>query len=153
LYPLFAVPEGMVRFNEVERSAPSVGLVGIDSSPVVNPAPSNSSSPVVVPAALVAYVKATLMVCGSEVYVMLVLIGGPKLAFGIPLTVVIVALATESVNVAAAVSPDDWPVAVACNVAPMKSVEKMYQLVSNSPLASATTSHGSNDCWVGSNST
>ena len=38
-----------------------------------------------------------------------------------------------SVNVADAVSWEDSPVAVACNVAPIKSVEKMYQLVSKLP--------------------
>ena len=31
--------------------------------------------------------------------------------------------------------------------------EKIYQLVWISPFSSATTSHGSNDSWVGSNST
>ena len=34
-------------------------------------------------------------------------------------------------------------------MAPRKSSEKMYQLVSNSPFSSATTCHGSNDCWIG----
>ena len=52
-------------------------------------------------------------------------------------------------NVAEAVSWEDSPVAVARNVAPINSSEKMYQLVSNSPFSSATTSHGSNDCWIG----
>ena len=52
-------------------------------------------------------------------------------------------------NVADAVSWEVWPVAVARNVAPLNSSEKMYQLVSNSPFSSATTSHGSNDCWIG----
>jgi hypothetical protein len=58
-----------------------------------------------------------------------------------------------SVNVADAVSWEDWPVAVAWNVAPRKSSEKMYQLVWKLPFSSATTSHGSNDCWMGSVST
>ena len=58
-----------------------------------------------------------------------------------------------SVNVTDAVSWEDSPVAVARNVAPLNSWEKMYQLVSNSPFASATTCHGSNDCWTGSVST
>ena len=40
--------------------------------------------------------------------------------------------------------------AVARNVAPLKSGEKTYQLVSNSPFPSATACHGSNDCWTGS---
>src|SRR5437879_1967302 len=55
-----------------------------------------------------------------------------------------------SVNVADAVSWEVSPVAVARNVAPLKSWEKTYQLVSNSPFASASTVHGSNDCWTGS---
>ena len=56
-------------------------------------------------------------------------------------------------NVAEAVSWEDSPVAVAWNVAPLNSEEKTYQLVSNSPFSSATTCHGSNDCWMGSVST
>jgi hypothetical protein len=48
-----------------------------------------------------------------------------------------------SVNVAEAVRPEDWPVAVTCIVAPISSSEKTYQLVSILPFASATTSHGS----------
>src|SRR6266571_8621411 len=58
-----------------------------------------------------------------------------------------------SVNVHDAVSWEVSPVAVAWNVAPLNSEEKMYQLVSNSPFASATTVHGSKDCWMGSVST
>ena len=50
---------------------------------------------------------------------------------------------TASVNVAEAVRFEDWPVAVACIVAPISSSEKIYQLVSKLPFASATTSHGS----------
>lgn len=42
---------------------------------------------------------------------------------------VIVPLPLASVNVAEAVSWEDSPVAVACKVAPIKSEEKMYQLV------------------------
>jgi hypothetical protein len=67
--------------------------------------------------------------------------------------IVMVPAPLASVNVAEAVSWEVSPVAVACNVAPIKSVEKMYQLVLISPFSSATTCHGSNDCWVGSNST
>src|SRR5882724_6265692 len=58
-----------------------------------------------------------------------------------------------SVNVHDAVSCEVSPVAVARNVAPLNSWEKMYQLVSNSPFWSATTVHGWNDCWMGSVST
>src|SRR5690349_6805259 len=58
-----------------------------------------------------------------------------------------------SVKMADAVSWEVSPVAVARNVAPLNSWEKMYQLVSNSPFSSATTAHGSNDCWTGSVST
>src|ERR1043166_3765597 len=45
--------------------------------------------------------------------------------------------ATEALALANAVRPEDWPVAVACNAAPLNSGEKMYQPVSNSPFASA----------------
>jgi hypothetical protein len=54
-----------------------------------------------------------------------------------------------SVNVAEALSWEDSPVAVAWKVAPIKSEEKMYQLVRNLPCASATTVHGWKDCWLG----
>src|SRR5437762_3395330 len=53
--------------------------------------------------------------------------------------------ATAALALANAVSPEDWPVAVACNVAPLNCREKMYQPVSNSPFSSATTSHGLNE--------
>src|SRR5437773_9897301 len=58
-----------------------------------------------------------------------------------------------SVNVHEAVSWEVSPVAVARNVAPSKSEEKMYQLVVKLPFSSATTVHGSKDCWMGSVST
>src|SRR5437016_7066913 len=58
-----------------------------------------------------------------------------------------------SVNVHEAVSWEDSPVAVAWNVAPRNSSEKMYQLVWKLPFSSAFTSHGSNDCCLGSVST
>ncbi|PYI62287.1 MAG: hypothetical protein DMF07_13960 [Verrucomicrobia bacterium] len=59
-----------------------------------------------------------------------------------------------SVNVADAVSWEDWPVAVAWKRGAKKILgEERYQLVSNSPFSSATTVHGSNDCWTGSVST
>ena len=54
-----------------------------------------------------------------------------------------------SVNVAEAVSCEVSPVAVAWMVAPISSGEKMYQLVLILPFSSATTSHGSNDRWIG----
>src|SRR5438477_12567124 len=60
---------------------------------------------------------------------------------------------TLSVKMADAVSWDDWPVAVACIVAPIKSSEEIYQLVWKLPFASATTSHGSNEAGTGDNST
>ena len=68
-----------------------------------------------------------------------------------PVTTVpmLVGLPMLSVNVADAVSWEDWPVAVARNVAPINSREKTYQLVWKLPFASATTSHGWNDCWIG----
>ena len=59
---------------------------------------------------------------------------------------------TASVNVAEAVRLEDWPVAVTCIVAPMRSSVKIYQLVSILPFASATTSHGSNAAGSGANS-
>src|SRR5436190_6782816 len=58
-----------------------------------------------------------------------------------------------SVNVHEAVSWEVSPVAVAWKVAPTKSGEKTYQLVVKLPFSSATTVHGSNDCWTGSVST
>src|SRR5436309_6516257 len=58
-----------------------------------------------------------------------------------------------SVNLADAVSWEVSPVAVAMNEAPLNSREKRYQLVSNSPFSSATTSHGSKDWGSGSVST
>jgi hypothetical protein len=54
-----------------------------------------------------------------------------------------------SVNVAEALSWEDSPVAVAWNVAPIKSEEKTYQLVWKLPFASATTVQGWKDCWLG----
>lgn len=60
--------------------------------------------------------------------------------------------ATAALALANAISPEDWPVAVACNVAPIKSWEKMYQPVSNSPFSSATTSHGANEAGSADNS-
>ena len=50
---------------------------------------------------------------------------------------------TASVNVAEAVSWEVWPVPVTCIAAPIRSSEKIYQLVWKLPFASATTSHGS----------
>src|SRR5437016_10375130 len=52
-------------------------------------------------------------------------------------------------GVTPALSWEKSPVAVAWNLAPIKSEEKTYQLVWKLPFASATTSHGWNDCWLG----
>jgi hypothetical protein len=52
-------------------------------------------------------------------------------------------------GVTTALSWEESPVAVAWNLAPIKSEEKTYQVVWKLPFASATTSHDWNDCWLG----
>jgi len=52
-------------------------------------------------------------------------------------------------GVTTARSWEDSPVAVAWNVAPLKSEERMYQLVWKLQFASATTVQGWKDCWLG----
>src|SRR5437667_527198 len=49
----------------------------------------------------------------------------------------------ESLKVAVAVKPEDWPVAVNCNVVPMRSSVNTYHVVWKAPWESAVTVQGS----------
>jgi hypothetical protein len=66
-----------------------------------------------------------------------------------PPLIVMVPVIDAAIGVTTALSWEESPVAVAWNLAPIKSEEKTYQLVSKLPFTSAITSHGLNDCWLG----
>ena len=63
------------------------------------------------------------------------------------------AVTSRGERIAEALSWEDSPVAVTCNVVPRNCSEEMYQLVSNSPFLSATTFHGWNELGAADTST